>query len=142
MYQRPTVQEFKDYFFRDFPYGATPDFVMDQDIAKAIEEADYDLNEGVFPDQQTFTLAFLYLIAHFLVTDLRNSSQGLSGRTQFIESSKSVGSVSQAFTIPSWATDSPYWTMLATTSYGGKYMQLVQPFFVGNIMWVCGSTKP
>lgn len=142
-YQNPSVQDFKDYFFRDFPYGTDiNENVLDQDIAKAFGQTNININQGLFADQGSYTIAYLLLAAHYLVIDLRMSSQGINGQYSFLEQSKTVGSVSQAFAIPQRVLDDPYWAMLAKTNYGAKFLQLVLPQMAGQVFIAPGSTRP
>lgn len=147
-YQNPSVADFKVYFFRDFPYqpeNETVDldkYIQDADITKAFGQTQVNLNPALFADQANYALGYLWLSAHYLVVDLRASSQGLSGQFAFLETSKSVGSVSQGFTIPQRILDNPYWAMLMTTNYGAKYLQMIIPQLTGQVFNVYGHTLP
>lgn len=141
-FTNPTVADFKAYFFRDFPYGSTLDTVTDADITKALAEALFNFNPGLFADQAQYSMGVLYLAAHYLVIDLRASSQGITGSYSWLESSKSVGSVSESFVIPQRILDNPYWAMLSQTPYGAKFLSLILPRLLGNIMVLPGRTQP
>lgn len=141
-YTKPDAAAFKTYFDRDFPYGSTIDTVRDSDIEKAFAEADFNFNETLFSSQSQFTIGFLYLSAHYLVTDLRNASQGIAGQYSWMVTSKSVGSVSESSTIPQRILDNPEFAMLSKTTYGAKYLSLVLPLLAGNIFTVEGATSP
>lgn len=141
-YTAPTEAEFKAHFTRDFPYGTTTAFVMDADITKAIAEAAFNINPAMWDSEAQFKLAYLYLTAHYLVMDLRASSQGIAGSYSFLEQSKSVGSVAQAFGIPQQVLDNPVLSMLAKTNYGAKYLSMAMPQMVGQAFAVCGRTLP
>lgn len=142
-YTRPTIQEFKDHFSRDFPYNPDPNLgVTDQDITRAMAEAEASMNESIIPTQSIFNLAFLYLTAHFLVIDLRAASQGVEGSFSWITASKSVGSVSESFAVPQKIQDSPLLSMFTKTNYGAKYLHMLLPYLVGRIFSVCGRTQP
>ena len=71
-----------------------------KDIYKAQSEAKINFNWELFSCQETFTICFNYLTAHYLVTDLTNSAQGVNGKYTWLVASKSVGSVSESYTIP------------------------------------------
>lgn len=140
-FNAPTVQDFKDYFFRDFPYGTDLDTsVLDADITKAYGQTNFNFNPGLFSDQQNYTIGYLLLAAHFLVIDLRMSSQGISGRYSWVQASKSVGSVSESFSIPQRILDNPELAMLSQTNYGAKFLQLILPQLAGQIYSVFGGT--
>ncbi len=142
-YQNPSVADFKAYFTRDFPYGTdTETSVLDADIAKAFGQTNVNINPGLFADQGSYTIAYLLLAAHWLVWDLRASSQGINGQFSFLEQSKSVGSVSQSFAIPERIQADPYMAMLMKTNYGAKYIQLLLPQLAGQMYITHGSTRP
>ena len=136
----PTVSEFKAQFTRDFPYGTSSDSVLDSDIVKAISQADFIANESLFTDETKFKFAFNYLAAHYLVMNLKASSQGLNGGFSWIESSKSVGSVSQSFNIPPAILSNPILSLIAKTNYGAMYLSLVLPLTYGQVTSVSGGT--
>lgn len=139
----PTVADFKNYYYRDFPYGTDPALnVLDQDIAKAYGQTNINFNPALWSDQASYTIGYLLLAAHYLVVDLRMSSQGISGKYSWLETSKSVGSVSDSYSIPQRILDDPYFAMLTQTNYGAKYLQLVIPRLGGQIFIAYGSTRP
>ena len=139
-----TVDDFRGWFSRDFPYSA--DGVMTgitaQDIQKAFAEASMNFNPTLFSTDDEKKMGFLYLSAHYLVIDIQNSSQGINGRYEGIMSSKSVGSVSVGYTIPDWVMASPIYSLLSQTKYGMKYLSLIIPLLVGNVGVVKGATHP
>lgn len=142
-YANPTIQEFKDYWFRDFPYSTSiEEGVTDADIAKAFSQTNVNINENLFVNQTEYTTAYMLLAAHYLVIDLRLAAQGLNSSYQWIVASKSVGSVSESYSIPSKFQNNPYLTMLTQTGYGGKYVELfLLPRMVGNILSIPGRTS-
>ena len=143
MFTNPSVAEFKAYFYRDFPYGTDMETsVLDEDIAKAFGQTNININQDLFSDQGSYDIGYFLLAAHYLVVDLRMSSQGINGQFSFLEQSKSVGSVSQSFGIPQRILDDPYFSMLAKTNYGAKYLQLLLPQLAGQIYISYGSTRP
>lgn len=142
-YANPTIQEFKNYWFRDFPYSADPaQGVTDADIGKAFTQANFSINENLFGNQTDYTTAYMLLAAHYLVIDIRLATQGLNSTYQWAVASKSVGSVSESYSIPTKFQNSPYLTMLSQTGYGGKYLQLILPLMVGNVLAIPGRTLP
>lgn len=142
-YENPSVADFKNYFTRDFPYGSDPETsVLDSDIAKAFQMTNVNLNQALFGDQATYTMAYLLLSAHYLVMNLQSSSQGINGQYGFLEASKSVGSVSQSFNIPDRILANPYWSMLMKTNYGAMYLMQILPQLAGQIYTVEGRTRP
>lgn len=142
-YENPSVAEFKSFFNRDFPYGTDIETdVLDSDIGKAFQMTNVNMNQGLFGYQSSYTIGYLLMSAHYLVMNLRASSQGLNGQFNFLESSKGVGSVSQAFAIPQRVLDNPDWAILCKTNYGAQFIQLVLPQLAGNVFVVRGSTRP
>lgn len=139
-YTNPTVAEFKAYFDRDFPFGTTLDTVRDQDIAKALTQQENTINQCLFSGQNSFTQGALLLSAHYLVMNLRASSQGVAGRPQWLESSKAVGSVSASFQIPDRILENAELSILASTTYGLQYLQMILPYLSGPMVTVAGGT--
>jgi len=141
-YTNPSTSDFKAYFTRDFPYGLDDTTVQNADITKALSQAAFNFNESLYGSQSDYTMAFLYLTAHYLVIDLRASSQGIAGKFSWLESSKGVGSVSQSFSIPNSISEDPSYAMYCTTNYGAKFLSLLLPSLKGQIFTVLGGTKP
>jgi hypothetical protein len=144
-FENPTIELFKEYFSRDFPYGTDPaTSVTDTDIAKAFQITNMKLNPSLFSNQTDYTLGYLYLSAHYLVTNLQASSQGLGGggTASWLENSKSVGSVSQSFSIPQTILDNPMFAMYTRTAYGMRYLEFVYPRLIGITFNAFGRTQP
>lgn len=143
MFQNPSIQDFKNYFSRDFPYGIDPELnIVDQDIANAFMFC-YDINQNLFSTQENYTLGFLLLAAHNLVLSIRQSSQGLSsGFGNWNETSKGVGGINQSFSIPQPIIDNPSFSHFNTTLYGQRYFSLIYNATIGYMYSVEGQTKP
>ena len=143
MYTAPTVANFQAQFLRDFPYsndinaGVTP-----TDIVNAFNMVDITINQNLWGTQTAYNLGYLLLAAHFLCLNLRAASQGMNGQYGWLQNSKSVGSVSESFTIPQRLIDNPDFSQYFKTNYGAQYMQLVWPLLAGQMFTVCGRTKP
>lgn len=141
-YTYPTVNDFKNYFTRDFPYGSDPDTsVLDSDISKAQGEAMFNFNASLASSQAKFDILFNYLTAHYLCIDLRAASQGIQGTYEWVQTSKSVGSVSEGLQVPDRIMANPEFAMLSKTTYGGKFLQLVLPSLSGQMFSVYGGTR-
>jgi hypothetical protein len=141
----PTIADFKAQFNRDFPYAPADDpdnldLVIDSDITKAINQALLNFNDGLFPDVASATLAFLYLAAFYLVTNLQNSAQGIGAQAKFPINSKSVGGVSVSYSIPDKYLKDPVFSIYATNGYGIMYLSMVIPCLVGNVGLIAGYT--
>lgn len=142
-FQNPSVADFKTFFARDFPYGTDLNLsVLDSDIAKAFQFTNVNVNQALFVDQSSYTIGYQLLSAHYLVMNLRASSQGMNGQFAFLEAGKGAGSVNQSFSIPQRILDNPYWSMLAKTNYGAQYLQLVLPQLCGQVLVAYGRTLP
>ena len=111
-------------------------YTQDTDIQEAFNEAKINFNEGLFPDETTAKLVFMYLAAHYLTIDFRNA---LGTNQVGILTSKSVGSVSEGYTVPGWLQNNPMLSMYATTGYGIKYASLKKPYLTGNVFIVHGD---
>lgn len=138
----PSTSQFQAWFFRDFPYGTDPTVsVTDQDIANAYTLVNMTINPSLFGDQTSYTTGYLYLAAHYLVMNIRAGGQGLNGQFAWLEQSKSVGSVSQAFGIPQRILDNPEMAALCKTNYGAQYLTILLPLLSGQVFTVRGHTK-
>jgi hypothetical protein len=102
---------------------------------------DTTINSSLFSTQTSYTIAYNLLAAHFMVLNLRASSQGLNGQYNWMQNSKSVGSVTEAFTLPQRVIDNPDFAQYFKTNYGAQYMHLVWPLLAGQMFSVCGGTQ-
>lgn len=142
-FQNPSVADFKNFFTRDFPYGTDPNVaILDADIAKAFQFTNVNFPQGLWADQASYTIGYMLLSAHYLVMNIRASSQGINGQFNFLQNSKSVGAVAEAFGIPQRVLDNPDWSILCKTNYGAQYIQLVLPQLAGQMWNAYGDTRP
>lgn len=137
-----SVIGFKSFFVRDFPYGNTPSFVMDSDIAKALTQATCFVNKNLFCTPGTYAQGVLLLAAHYLVMNLRASSQGVQGTYPWMTTSKSVGSVSEGIQIPDRIMNNPTFAMMTKTYYGTQFLFNVLPILTGQMFIARGTTTP
>lgn len=145
-----TVTQFKDFFLRDFPFlpnfECSPqerlNYVLDSDIQRAFSEAKISFNQALFGDDAEITMGYLYLTAHYLTIDLRAASGGIYGGGLAPVSARQVGNVSEKYEIPDMFIDNPVLAILNSTPYGMKYLALVLPKIVGNVVAICGRTLP
>jgi hypothetical protein len=114
--------------------------VSDLDITNAYAEACITFNDALFDDDDDIVLGYLYLAAHYLVNDLNAGGQN-SSQAGFANS-RSVGNVSESYSIPQWQLDDPILSFYAGSSYGRKYLNLILPRLTGNIATVEGATTP
>lgn len=115
-------------------------YISDSDIERAFSEAKLNFNPNFFEDDSTAEMVFYYLTAHYLVIDLNNAmnsfSLGFIGYTQ----SKSVGSVSESYGVPAYMLNNPILSGYAQTGYGRKYLSLIMPYLVGQLIFTPGRT--
>lgn len=115
-------------------------YIQDADIMRAFKEANVNFNAGLFGDDDTTKMVFLYLAAHYLVIDLNNAMNPLAMGFMGFTQSKSVGSVSESYAVPQWMLNNAILSQYATTGYGRKYLSLIQPYLVGNLIFIPGRT--
>lgn len=117
-------------------------YITDADITKAIQEATmmFNVNLG-FDKDSNAKIAFSYLTAHFLsiTLNLNGASNGTSG----LLSSRSVGNVSEGYTIPEWMQNAGY-AFFRNSLYGVKYAELTRSLRFANTMpfIIQGMTTP
>lgn len=109
-------------------------YISDNDIERAFAEAKINFNPSLFNDNATAEMIFYYLTAHYLVIDLNNAQNPLALGVMGYTQSKSVGSVSESYGIPQWIMNNRILGSYAMTGYGRKYLSIIQPFLVGNII--------
>lgn len=118
---------------------STDNYISDEDIERAFKEAKVNFNPNLFPDNDTAKMVFYYLAAHYLVIDLNNAQNPLAMGFMGFTQSKSVGSVSESYGIPQWMLNNQMLSAYAQTGYGRKYLSLIQPYLVGNIIFTPGA---
>lgn len=112
-------------------------YCQDSDIVNAMAEANINFNEGLFGDIAEKKLVFGYLVAYYLTVDFKNA---LGQSSAGIVTSKSVGSVSESVSLPQWMLNDKLLGAYARNGYGMKYLSLLQPHLIGNIMFFEGAT--
>lgn len=115
-------------------------YIQDSDIERAFKEAKVNFRADFFEDDETAEMIFYYLAAHYLVIDLTNRMSPLSMGYKGLIQSKSVGSVSESYAIPQWMLNNQLLGTYAQTGYGRKYLSLIQPYLIGNIIYTPGRT--
>jgi hypothetical protein len=137
-----TIADFKAHFFRDFTYGEDQcgDNVLDADITKAFSQSKVNFNPALWCSQEELSIAFLYMSAHYLVSDLQMAKEGLDSSSTFPVNSRSVGSVSEGYAVPDWVAKSAFLSQFAGTRYGLKFCSLIRPRLFGAIAVYKGAT--
>ena len=115
-------------------------YIQDSDIMRAFKEAKVNFNAGLFGDDDTIKMVFLYLAAHYLVIDLNNAMNPLAMGFMGFTQSKSVGSVSESFALPDFVTRNAALSQYMQTGYGAKYVSLIYPYLIGNVLLIKGKT--
>lgn len=142
-YTYPSISDFQSQFSRDFPYGTDPNTtITTTDIQNAFNFVNFNINTALFPNQGDFTLGYLLLAAHFLVVNIRSSSQGINGQFNFLQQGKGVGAVNESFAIPDWILRNAMLSMYTKTNYGAMFLQLILPQLIGNMWNAYGTTLP
>lgn len=138
-YTNPSVTDFKNYFNRDFPYSnADLTTVQDADIQKALTQQQNLINPGLFYNQNVYTQGALLMAAHFMVLNLRASAQGIAGKFEWLQNSKTAGSVSVGISIPDRLLENPEFAVLVSTTYGTQFLYLVLPLLTGQMYSLYG----
>ncbi len=117
-------------------------YILDADITKAFAEAMVLFNQALFTSDANIKLGYLYLTAHFLCYDIRAARGGVDSSGLFPANSRSVGNVSESYSIPTAYIDNPILQPYTASAYGMKYLALVYPMLTGNIGIVAGWTDP
>lgn len=144
----PAVSDFKAFFVREFAYGLTNDLVTDADVTRALSEAGMDFNSGLWLNTVEMSTAYLYVAAHFLALNIQNAgglsasnlSRGVNSAGGGVIESKAVGSVSVGYAIPDFVRQNPMLSQFMQTGFGQKYLALIWPRLVGNVLFVPGGS--
>ena len=105
--------------------------VASKDIENAFKEAKASINDAITSREDDLRLIYLYCTAHYLVNDL--GANGLDSQAVNPVASRSVGNVSESYSIPQWQLDSPIFSFYTKTSYGLKYLNLIQGYMIGVV---------
>ena len=117
-------------------------YILDADITKAFAEAGTQFTSRNFSTPGDVKMYFLYLAAHYLVSDLSAGGLGSVGTGSGLLNSKSVGNVSVSYTIPEKYLSNVIFAGWAQTYYGRKYFQAIIPrLTAGGLMTVYSGTN-
>ena len=116
--------------------------VTDNDISGAIFDAQFNINQALFPTQQFFSRAFLYLAAHQLVEKLLAAQEGMGSQYSWLTVSKSIDSVTEGFQIPERIAQDPMLSHFSKTRYGAIYLQIISPQLIANVFVAFRETLP
>jgi len=116
--------------------------VTNTDILAAQGIAPANINPILFPNQAAWGTAFNLLTAHYLCTNLLNSTQGVKSQYDWLTAQRTVGNVSASFGIPDRVMKSAFFNTLTSTRYGALYLSIIAPLLHGNMRIACGATTP
>lgn len=116
--------------------------VTDNDISGAIFDGQFNINQALFPTQQSFSRAFLYLAAHQLVEKLLAAQEGMGSQYSWLTTSKGIDSVNESFQIPERIAQDPMLSHFSKTRYGAMYLQIITPQLIGNVFVAFRETLP
>lgn len=114
------------------------DYIVDEDITNAYDESCIVFNEALFSSDEDLKKAYLYLTAHNLVGNM--NLEGSESNGMQLLSSRSVGSISESYTLPEWLLKHPVYSNYASTAYGQKYLNMIATKLIGNVVTVEGKT--
>ncbi len=147
-----TIADFKARFYRDFSFQVVatsaipcfpdPEFVQDQDIQTAFDEAMGLLNQALFGSDRDIKIGYLLLSAHQLCLNINMANGGIGGGPSLPASSRSVGNVSESYIVPDAYKENPLFATYITTAYGLKYLTMIMPYLTGNMAGIFGGTNP
>ena len=117
--------------------------VTDYDIASAVNAAQgFNLAESLFSSQKAFTYAYNLLAAHYLCETLQAAGTGLGGKAEWLTIGKTIGNVTENYTIPERVLKSPILAKYSKTTYGAQFLELVSPQLIGNMAPFHRNTLP
>lgn len=117
-------------------------YVSDNDIERARLEAEANFNLGLTTKKEVARLVFLYLWAFYLAYDLSLAQGGAYGSVTYPVTSVTVGSVSESYYVPKAYLEDPILGFYARNGFGLKYLSLVYPNLIGNVVAVAGWSLP
>lgn len=117
-------------------------YILDEDITKAFAEAQVGLNQSLYTSDANIRMGYLYLTAFYLVNDIRASRQGVSSSGDYPVNSRTVGSVSESYSVPDYYLKNPTYAFYTKNAYGLKFLNLIWPMLRGNFGSVQGWTPP
>lgn len=154
----PTVADFKAQFPREFSYGPGLDVVQDSDIQRGLIDAGIMFNAGLWDTstplvsggQSEGGIAYLYFAAHLMVINIQQMAGGLSAiprnkgvrnSPEGVAVSSGVGQANVTYQVPPpRVADNAILMDFFRTTFGQRYMAMIEPRLIGNIAVVSGST--
>lgn len=117
--------------------------VTDYDLATAMLAAQsFNMTTALWGSQSAYTYAYNLLAAHYLCETLIAGGTGLKGKAEWLTNSKTVGNVTESYSIPDRILRSPILSKLSKTTYGSQFLELVAPQLIGNFSTFHRCTLP
>ncbi len=132
-----TPSDFKEFFIDDFDYL----LVSDCHIKRAFMESKMQFNPSLFEWPEEIRVAFFYLSAHNLVLSLRNSDTGVRSTSQLPVTRRTVGSINEEYSVPTYLLNNPILNGYQRTEYGMQYLAIIAPRIIGNVRHTQGTTR-
>lgn len=120
--------------------GNVFDYITDQDIMKAFQQAKANSSTRFGADCNEKVMIYLHLVAFYLVVDAQNAATGLGSSYGGLIASKSVDGVSESYNFPTWMTESPMYSLFSSNGYGLKYLSLILPYLAAPILFSRGDS--
>lgn len=116
--------------------------VRDADVEGAQETALFNTNQDLFDSEGAWFRAFNLLTAHYLVEILLAAGEGLASQYNWLTSSKKVGDVAEAYSIPKRIMEDMTLATFSKTRYGALYLSIIGPLIIGNMQTNFRRTPP
>lgn len=116
------------------------DVILDVDIERAMGEAMFKFNHGLFSEEKGKTI-FLYLSMFFLVYDKQMAAAGINGNSAagpVIH--RTVGKMSVTYMESKLYSKYPSYEFLSSNDYGRKAFNLMAPYLRGNVQILRGGS--
>lgn len=120
--------------------GALDDVVLDVDILRAMGEALFKFNKGLFSKEKG-KIIFLYLSMFFLVYDRQMAAAGMNGNSAsgpVIH--RTVGKMSVTYMESKLYAKYPSYEFLSSNDYGRKAFNLMAPYLRGGLQILRGGS--
>lgn len=117
-------------------------WVQDSDITRAFGEAQVVFNQALLSGDAQVILAYLYVTAYYLVVDLKTAMAGVNSTGAFPMSGRTVGSVSESYSVPAAYQNDPLLALYTQNGYGMKYLSFILPGLRGNVVAVPARANP
>ena len=152
----PLVSDFQALFQREFIYGTGLDSVTDNDIQRGLNEAGISFNSGLWDtttpvgSSSEGGIAFCYYAAHLMVVAIQQMAGGLSAlprgkgtrnSPEGVVVASGVGAANVSYQVPpDHVAQSAFLMDLFRTTFGQRYMAMLEPRLIGNVAVVSGRS--